>query len=1178
MRYIMFFSMLLFAGSMWAEDLTKQQAYNLKEAKWHIKRAEDAKHPYMFNSSLKSAERYMKALMAEVSDHEDVVAVKQRYDKLVLQKELKDAEKKLYSAISNAKTYLRSFDRSGKLHSWEVPKVKRYQDQITKYSQVLEKNKSDYAKILEDAKNILAKTSKALGGSSKKTTTEQAPKLNSWVISRLKSLEKVLEQGEKAAKEGRMSSVRGRLHSVNIQRNEFIRMYGKKVDMNHPRIVSMNKRYNDLQAVVDGEKAKAEAELAAKRKAEAEAKAKAEAELAAKLKAETEAKAKAEAELAAKLKAEAEAKAKAEAELAAKLKAEAEAKAKAKAEAELAAKVKAEAEAKAIAEAELAAKLKAEADAKAKAEAEAKALAEAELAAKAQAEADAKAKAEAKVEAELAAKLKAEAEAKAKAEAELAAKLKAEAEAKAKAEAELAAKLEAEAEAKAKAEAELAAKLKAEAEAKAKAEAELAAKLKAEAEAKAKAAAEAAAKPEMDRWALSRLKQLEKTLDGIDQAIQRKSLGSAKGRLRGAQRQKASFVRMYSKKINMNDPRIVAVNERLSKIEATIAEMEGQKTATTQPKNTNNSNQNNTNKQTGSKLSFTAKSSVNRLKKGLKAIKYALSKDDFRSIQMAYMSMEREAKKLQSQRVPLTHPEIKPILVELRTVMMQAKARREVLMKEKAQADALAKKKKEEQRRLAEEAKKREKVDRALRDGRQRLKYANSIFERAAKTTSLSYNSNYRSAIESLDYAVGEVEKYKNDEEVKKFLQEIATQKQQFLAELVKDNSERLAKLAETGKHFVALPIFVSEIYKDVKDYPVHLQTYEKSLQTIMEKAAKRTNDVMWEDAGLRVAKREKLFNKHLLRIAKNHPKWSKLVDENRQKLIARVLQYGLDVSAKYPNMSAMSRDRHLNKHLDWAKELAGDNASYQKVITDGRVKYDEIFTALATQLAKEKAEEAERQRKEMELARKRHEAFLKSLSPKRLEIYKEWDRKNRRPRNPNSNTWVFYDTDGSGKQKVGIEHTYVFNDAGDLINHDKKTEDVWLTLKYNGKLLAYVYIGDAHGYAGTVSQDKKSGVSFQYIKISGKTVRANVGALHIEIGDKWEEVVNHNYYNSDVQVKYWASGRYAKGAIHNEKGFVIKADIDEYKKRIHRILGRTPGPEAIHYAMYFAVAHHLIR
>jgi len=93
--------------------------------------------------------------------------------------------------------------------------------------------------------------------------------------------------------------------------------------------------------------------------------------IAAKAKAEAEARAKAEAE--ARAKAEAEAKAKAEAE--AKAKAEAEALAKAKAEAE--AKAKAEAEAKAKAEAEL--KAKQEAEAKAKAEAEAKAKAEAEL-------------------------------------------------------------------------------------------------------------------------------------------------------------------------------------------------------------------------------------------------------------------------------------------------------------------------------------------------------------------------------------------------------------------------------------------------------------------------------------------------------------------------------------------------------------------------------------------------------------------------------------------------------------------------------------------------------------------------------------------------------------------------------------------------------------------------------
>ncbi|CAI5521849.1 unnamed protein product [Closterium sp. Naga37s-1] len=206
--------------------------------------------------------------------------------------------------------------------------------------------------------------------------------------------------------------------------------------------------------------AKAKAEAEAKAKAEAEAKAKAEAE--AKAKAEADAKAKAAAE--AKAKAEAEAKAKAEAE--AKAKAEAEAKAKADA----AAKAKAEAEAKAkssggglpfrwpwqVAEVKSSTDLPPsptplspytmypdlkpptsptpsppKPDPQAKAAAEAKAKAEAEAKAKAEAEAKAKADAEAKAEAE--AKAKAEAEAKAKGEAE--AKAKAEAEAKAKAEA-----------------------------------------------------------------------------------------------------------------------------------------------------------------------------------------------------------------------------------------------------------------------------------------------------------------------------------------------------------------------------------------------------------------------------------------------------------------------------------------------------------------------------------------------------------------------------------------------------------------------------------------------------------------------------------------------------------------------------------------------------------------------
>ena len=142
--------------------------------------------------------------------------------------------------------------------------------------------------------------------------------------------------------------------------------------------------------------------VAAKKKAEDEARAKAEAE--ARAKAEAEARAKAEAE--ARAKAEAEARAKAEAE--ARAKAEAEARVKAEAEA---ARLKAEAEARAKAEAE--ARAKADAEARAKAEAEARAKAEAEARAKAEAEARAKAEAEAE-----AARLKAEAEARAKAEAE----------------------------------------------------------------------------------------------------------------------------------------------------------------------------------------------------------------------------------------------------------------------------------------------------------------------------------------------------------------------------------------------------------------------------------------------------------------------------------------------------------------------------------------------------------------------------------------------------------------------------------------------------------------------------------------------------------------------------------------------------------------------------------------
>ena len=227
--------------------------------------------------------------------------------------------------------------------------------------------------------------------------------------------------------------------------------------------------------------------------------------------------------------------------------------------------------------------------------------------------------------------------------------------------------------------------------------------------------------------------------------------------------------------------------------------------------------------------------------------------------------------------------------------------------------------------------------------------------------------------------------------------------------------------------------------------------------------------------------------------------------------------------------------------------------------------------------LAQEKAAEAEKQRKEMELAKKRHEAFLKSLSPQRLEVYQEWDKKRIRPRNANANVWVFYESTGSGRDKVGVEHTYTFNEAGELLSHDKKTEDSWLTLHYNGRVLAHVFIEDRYGYAGYISKDKRGGTAFRNVRIQGKPVRANVGALHIEINDKWEEVVDHNFYNSDVQVKYWSRGRTAKGAIHEEKGFIIKADLEEYKKRIGRITGSQPGAEAVYYAIYFAVAHLLI-
>ncbi len=180
-----------------------------------------------------------------------------------------------------------------------------------------------------------------------------------------------------------------------------------------------------------------EAELAAQKAKEEEARAEAEA------KAKAEAQAKAKAEAAAKARAEADAKARAEAKAKENSAAAKEAKAKKEAAAKAAAEAKAKKAAEDKAQAEAAAKAKAEAQAKAKAaeEAKAKKLAEEkakkEAAAKAAEEAKAKKAAEEKAKAEAAAKAKLEAEAKAKAEAE--AKAKAEAEAKAKAEKEAAA-------------------------------------------------------------------------------------------------------------------------------------------------------------------------------------------------------------------------------------------------------------------------------------------------------------------------------------------------------------------------------------------------------------------------------------------------------------------------------------------------------------------------------------------------------------------------------------------------------------------------------------------------------------------------------------------------------------------------------------------------------------------
>jgi len=162
-------------------------------------------------------------------------------------------------------------------------------------------------------------------------------------------------------------------------------------------------------------KSKAEAEMAALRRAEEEAQAKAAADALAKQHADDEAQHKAEAEAEAKRQAKDEARRRAAAEAEAKRVAD-EALAKVQAERrradELAARQKAEAEAKA----------KADADAKAKAEAAEKARVEAEANAKAAAEAEARADAEAKAE-----KAKAEADAKAKVEAEAKARADAEA-------------------------------------------------------------------------------------------------------------------------------------------------------------------------------------------------------------------------------------------------------------------------------------------------------------------------------------------------------------------------------------------------------------------------------------------------------------------------------------------------------------------------------------------------------------------------------------------------------------------------------------------------------------------------------------------------------------------------------------------------------------------------------
>jgi peptidoglycan hydrolase-like protein with peptidoglycan-binding domain len=150
----------------------------------------------------------------------------------------------------------------------------------------------------------------------------------------------------------------------------------------------------DAQRTLDEavKKNKAQAEMAALRKADEEAKAKAAADAAAKQQADEEAQRKAEAEAAASRQAEEEAKAKAALEAEAKQRAD-EALAKAQAERQKADEEAARQEAEAAAKTKSDMQAKADADAKAKAEAEAKARADAD--AKAKVAADAKAKAEA---------------------------------------------------------------------------------------------------------------------------------------------------------------------------------------------------------------------------------------------------------------------------------------------------------------------------------------------------------------------------------------------------------------------------------------------------------------------------------------------------------------------------------------------------------------------------------------------------------------------------------------------------------------------------------------------------------------------------------------------------------------------------------------------------------------